>query len=32
MDILAKIAEQRIREAMERGEFVNLPFREAYQT
>src|SRR5437764_5331320 len=26
MDILAKIAEQRIREAMERGEFDNLPF------
>ncbi len=25
MDILAKIAEQRIREAMERGEFDNLP-------
>ena len=27
MDILAKIAEQRIREAMERGEFDNLPFQ-----
>lgn len=26
MDILAKIAEQKIREAMERGEFDNLPF------
>lgn len=26
MDILAKIAEQRIREAMERGDFDNLPF------
>jgi hypothetical protein len=26
VDILAKIAEQRIREAMERGEFDNLPF------
>jgi hypothetical protein len=26
MDILAKIAEQRIREAMERGEFDHLPF------
>lgn len=26
MDLLAKIAEQRIREAMERGEFDNLPF------
>ena len=26
MDILAKIAERRIREAMERGEFDNLPF------
>ena len=26
MDMLAKIAEQRIREAMERGEFDNLPF------
>src|ERR1043166_8240452 len=26
MDILARIAEQRIREAMERGEFDNLPF------
>ena len=25
MDILARIAEQRIREAMERGEFDNLP-------
>ncbi|MBM3225401.1 MAG: DUF1992 domain-containing protein [Candidatus Tectomicrobia bacterium] len=27
MDILAKIAEQRIREAMERGEFDNLPLQ-----
>jgi hypothetical protein len=27
MDILAKIAEQRIREAMERGEFDDLPFQ-----
>lgn len=26
MDILAKIAEQKIREAIERGEFDNLPF------
>jgi hypothetical protein len=26
MDILAKIAEQRIREALERGEFDHLPF------
>ncbi|GIX48935.1 MAG: DUF1992 domain-containing protein [Candidatus Tectimicrobiota bacterium] len=26
MDIFAKIAEQKIREAMERGEFDNLPF------
>jgi Domain of unknown function (DUF1992) len=26
MDIVAKIAEQKIREAMERGEFDNLPF------
>ena len=26
MDILAKIAEQRIREAMEKGEFDDLPF------
>ncbi|MGE3535974.1 MAG: DUF1992 domain-containing protein [Candidatus Tectimicrobiota bacterium] len=27
MDILARIAEQRIREAMERGEFDNLPLQ-----
>jgi len=26
MDILAKIAEQKIREAMERGEFDNLAY------